>query len=264
MANSGGGVILIGLRNSGKHSGVNVADIIQYDPANVTNKVASYINQQFSDFEILSLRRGGGLVAAVVIGAADTPMVFVRPGTYPVPGNRQETAFARGTVYFRHGAKSEPGTTDDLRRFVEARVEQLRKRWLAGVRKVVNAPVGSEVFVARPAAGMVSSVIRGRVVSDPGAPGFIPENADEVWPYRQIDVIRKVNARLKGKAHINSHDILCVRRAHNIDKNRRFMYRPYKKSIPQYSREFIDWLVAQYNKDAEFFQKARAIHRSSG
>jgi hypothetical protein len=61
-----------------------------------------------------------------------------------MPG-KQKTAFSVGTVYFRHGAKSEPGTSDDIRKVIERQLEFIRKSWIKSVKKVVQAPPGSQI-----------------------------------------------------------------------------------------------------------------------
>jgi hypothetical protein len=48
-------------------------------------------------------------------------------------------------VYFRHGAKSEPATTADLREFVDRRVEEVRQVWIGRIRLVVEAPEEARV-----------------------------------------------------------------------------------------------------------------------
>jgi len=50
----------------------------------------------------------------------------------------RRNVFSVGTVYFRHGAKSEPGTSDDLRQFLEREIEATRRTWLDGIAKVVE------------------------------------------------------------------------------------------------------------------------------
>jgi hypothetical protein len=94
------------------------------------------------------LEKGSVRIAALQIEASDVPMVFTKPGTYQIQGSsRQKTAFSQGTVYFRHGAKSEPGNSEDLRQVIERRLEDIRRQWIEGVRKVVRAPQGSEVAI---------------------------------------------------------------------------------------------------------------------
>jgi hypothetical protein len=89
-----------------------------------------------------------------------------------------------------------------------------------------------------------------------------PAEADSLWPHRQIDVIKKANLELKDEAKISSHDILCVKKQHGVDKISEFTYRPFAKSSPQYSDAFIGWLVDQFRRDPLFFEKARAQYKS--
>jgi hypothetical protein len=99
------------------------------------------------------------------------PIVFQKPGTYDTGTGKQKTAFSVGTVYFRHGAKSEPGTSDDLRAVVERQLEVIRHSWIKGVRKVVQAPAGSQIIAVRPGEknGTASFAPTVRVVNDPSA-----------------------------------------------------------------------------------------------
>ena len=135
LANSGGGVIIFGVDNNGAPVGNDVGPILKLDPANITDKISAYIGIPFSDFEVTEVTKGSATLAALEIGAAETPIIFVRPGTYPIAGNKQITAFGRGTVYFRHGAKSELGISDDLRQVVDRRLEEIRKQWINGVQR---------------------------------------------------------------------------------------------------------------------------------
>ena len=136
MANSAGGLIVIGVCNDGTVATKSVAAVLSLDPAKITDQIERYTGTHFGDIEIIQTRRGRKNVAIIAIGdAGDTPLVFIKPGTYVPAGetSRQKTAFLKGTVYFRHGAKSEPGTTADLRAFIERRVEKMRDVWLGRV-----------------------------------------------------------------------------------------------------------------------------------
>src|SRR5438309_1013557 len=148
IANSGGGIIAIGVNDDGSSSASDVRPVLGLDPADICNKVEKYAGCCYSDFRVVETKVDGNCVACLVMGEVRTPIVFTRPGTYQIPGsNQQKTAFSQGTVYFRHGPKSEPGTADDLRGFIEREVERLRSAWLENVRKVVEAPAGSKVVV---------------------------------------------------------------------------------------------------------------------
>ena len=186
-------------------------------------------------------------------------MIFTRPGTYNIDGGRQKTAFSKGTIYFRHGAKSEPGDSNDLSRVIEGRLEEIRKSWLSGVRKVVSAPIGHVVQVLPPDVKMSirSDAIPVRITNNKEAPAYKLETPDSTYPYRQKEVIENVNKKLRGKKIVNQYDILCVRRVYGINELRPDFYYKPKYGGPQYSEEFVDWLVESYENDPSFFDTAR-------
>lgn len=174
IANSGGGIIIFGLDNVGTPTGQPIDAVAKVDPADVANKVGKYTGTVGLELEILEVSKESHPLVAFLIHAASTPFVFEKPGQYDVGGGKQRTAFGMGTVYFRHGAKSEPGSTSDIRMAVEHSVEVIRKSWIKGVRKVVQAPPGSQIVIAH---SMNKSFSRTepaeaavRVVTDPGAP----------------------------------------------------------------------------------------------
>jgi hypothetical protein len=174
MANSGGGVILIGVDNHGQANGFDVRPLLKFDSADITNKIHKYTGVQFAEFEVLEVEKGGNKVAALNIQGVSIPIVFIKPGTYDIGGGKQKTAFGIGTIYFRHGAKSDPGNTEDIRKAIERQLESIRKEWTRGVRKVVKAPTGSKILVIpskvkAPDADKPTSL---RVVSDLSAPAI--------------------------------------------------------------------------------------------
>lgn len=256
MANSGGGVIVFGVSDDGSPAALPLPVL---DPAKITDQVAKYTGVEFSDFEITPDRRDESDVLLLVIEGAETPLVFHKPGTYPVAGGKQETAFGKGTVYFRHGAKSEPGTTADLQGAINRAVDEQRRKWNRGIRKVLTAPKGAQIEVVDGGgrAGIGTSV-PARVVVSADAPAVARiENADGTWPHRQADVINRVNAQIGRKA-INGYDIQCVRKIFDLERRHpEFVYKPFAKSSPQYSDAFVDWLIQEYAKDEQFFGNLR-------
>ena len=58
---------------------------------------------------------------------------------------------------------------------------------------------------------------------------------------------------------MNSHDLVAVRYAHEIDENKcpDLMLKTHSSSAPQFSDSFIDWLFGAYSKDSELFVVAR-------
>lgn len=263
MANSGGGILVIGVRDNGTPSSADVSGVLSVDTAVISDKIARYTGVQFGDFEIYEGRRGRKKVAIIEIGGAtEAPIAFTNVGSYEVPDKgdkqKQKTAFSKGTVYMRHGAKSAPATTADLRAFIDRRLDQIRKGWMSGLRQIVDAPPGSRVALVQ-AADEGGTPTRIQLTDDPAAPLFARLRADDTHPHRQTEVIDELNRRLGARAHVNPYDILSVRRIHGITEDSRptFAYEPNHAST-QYSDAFIDWLEAQFNRDRNFFEKAKA------
>jgi hypothetical protein len=258
IANTGGGVILIGVDNQGDPTGFDVKPILEIDSADITNKIHKYTGVQFSEFEISEEEKHGCTIAALTIHGVSIPIVFTKPGTYDIGGGKQKSAFAAGTVYFRHGAKSEPGNTEDIRRVIERQLESVRKHWIRGVRKVVTAPQGSRIVVASGEVKESSSpeATPIRIVDDPKAPAYRKIDYDISHPYRLKDVVPKLNAKLKGKATVSPYDVLCLRRSYDLDGNSIYCHKPLFASM-QYSDAFVDWVAEQFAKDSQLFEKAR-------
>jgi len=254
MANSGGGVIVFGLHNDGSPSGSDVTAILGLDSATVTDKVNKYANHQFSGFSIQRCEKSGNVLAAMKISPSNLPMVFERPGTYDIGGGKQKNVFGVGTVYFRHGAKSEPGNSEDLRKSFDRQLERVREGWLANVRQVVEAPLGSAVFMV--SASSDPNALPVRISDDPNAPIIGGISPDRTHPYRQKELIDALNVELPPGVKVNQYDIQCVRKQFDIESKLAFHYHP-KFGGHQYSPAFASWILKQYLDDPNFFQKTR-------
>lgn len=172
IANSGGGIIVFGLDSAGAPAGVSIDHLASIDPADIGNKLAKYTGPVDLEFEIRSLEKEGRALLAVLIQPVSIPLVFQKPGTYEIGGGKQRMAFGVGTIYFRHGAKSEPGTSEDIRRFIERQLEHIRRDWIKGVRRIVQAPPGSQIVTLQaPSRGRTGPLLppRVRAVNDPNA-----------------------------------------------------------------------------------------------
>jgi len=255
LANSGGGVLIFGIADDGNPSAFDCAALDKLDPAVLTDKIHKYTGQQFHAFTFLPVVKRGKTLFAIAVEATRVPIVFSKPGTYDVGGGKQKTAFSSGTVYFRHGAKSEPANADDLRVFIEDRIEEMRKAWFEGIVKVVEAPPGSQVQITSPAAA-VGEAARVRLVNDPAAPAYRQVSVDETHPYRQKEVVAQFNKRVGVAKKIVPYHIQCVRLAHNIDDNATFCYRLSHASA-RYSQAFVDWIVQSYTTSPDFFDDAK-------
>jgi hypothetical protein len=243
MANSGGGVIVLD----------GVAGV---DEELLHEQLGRYAEPEFEGFEVEPVSRNGRpSVAVVVDGVRNAPLVFTQTGR--VGGDH--VAFVRGGLYFRHGAKSEAATGEDVRDFIRRQLEATRTQWLANIRQVMHAPDGAEVAVIETAErdeeGRPTLI---RLTTDPHAPLYGQVDPDQSHPYRQKEVIREVNARL-GEGSVNAFDVLSVRRVHAISEQTRpeFVHVP-KFGSPQYSDAFVEWIVSEQQRDSQFFERAKA------
>lgn len=261
MANSGGGAIVIGCDNQGKPLGSNISSVLGLDPAILTDQIYKYTGVQFSDVGIIEKKKGRYQVAIIVVGPTTVPIVFTKPGVYRIDPKTQKTAFSAGTVYFRHGAKSEPGNTDDIRNTIDRQIEAMRKTWLKGVRKVVDAPAGSLVYTFPPSVEVRESTSPDakaiRIVDDPDAPAYKKIDYDISHPHQQKDVITIVNRELPDEYKINQHDIQCIKRLHKIEAKEAYCHRSKFTGFPQYTNAFVQWLLSEFKKDNRFFLTCR-------
>lgn len=259
IANSGGGFIVIGCLNNGHAVGVSDSLLKALDSATTDAKVFTYTGAHLKSVTATAHEKDGKPVVVVRIADAEYPMSFIKVGNYAIDGGKgQKTAFNQGNLYFRHCAKSEAAHPDDLRKFVDRKIAQVKEFWLAGIRQVVEAPTDTVVTV-------VPSEVRLSNASDAPSIKITPEiieklvkapMVDHTHPFRQKEVIEEFNKRMVEKVHINTHDLLCVRRAHSIHRDLKYCYN-MNWSSPRYSEAFVVWLVQQFTADSQFFVKAR-------
>lgn len=259
IANSGGGYLLFGVKRNGVPSGWDPKPVLDLDPAHITDKVKAYTGEEFSEFEMQEAVKSDQTIAIPIVKSVGVPMVFTQPGTYSVAQGKQKTAFSRGTVYFRHGAKSEPANSQDLRDCIEREVEHNRRSWLKNIRKVVNAPAGHHVSVLPPEVieSFLPTAHPIRIVDDPQAPAYRKIDPDQTHPFRQKEIVEIINQGLQGRKKITPYDVYCVRKVYAIDRNKPHFFYKSKFASPQYSRTFADWLVEEYERNPLLFDDAR-------
>lgn len=240
LANSGGGVVV-----------VDESDLVREE---LRVRLERYAAPAYDRFELHSVRRDGAAMAAVLVGDVEgMPLVFTQEGRYG-----EHVAFTGGGLFFRHGAKSEAATGEDIRDFIKRQLDSTRHQWLSNIRAVMHAPGGAEIAVVEAAErdeeGRPTLI---RLTTDPSAPLYGQIDPDLSHPYRQKEVVREVNARLRGR-EVNAFDILSVRRIHEISEESHpdFVHVP-KFGSPQYSEAFVAWLVDQDAKDPNFFERAK-------
>jgi hypothetical protein len=223
LANSGRGVVVLD----------GVGDL---DEELLHERLERYVEPEFEPFTVVPISRGGRPATAIVVEGAANPLVFTRQGR---SGDR--IAFGRGGVYFQ--------------------LDATRTQWLRNIRAVMQAPGGAEVAVIETAErdeeGRPKLI---RLTTDPHAPLYGQIDPDQSHPCRQKEVIAEVNARLDGTT-VNAFDVLSVRRVHSITEQSRpeFVHVP-KFGSPQYSDAFVDWLVGEFEREPQFFARAKKAY----
>jgi hypothetical protein len=229
LANSGGGVVVL-------HADVRV------DRDELVRRIGF---DRFTFDEVA--RNGASAVAIVVEPVGDAPILV------------------DGHAYFRHGGKSRPATAEDLRKFLERRLDLVRRHWLKSIREVLIAPEGAHVAVVETTErDEHGEPVLIRLSADPNAPVYGRLDPDRTHPYRQKEVVSEVNRKLPEGVEVKGYDILSVRRVHEISEERQpeFTHVP-KFGSPQYSDAFVDWIVEQHASDPEFFTKAKEKYTRS-
>lgn len=259
IANSGGGALAVGIDNSGAASRSDVKPVLTHDHAKYCDTIRKYTLQNFCDFEVVDAEKDGHAVAVFLINPPDYPLVFERPGTYAIENNtKQITVFGQGTVFFRHGAKSEHGTSDDLRRFMQQRIREMEDQLMKGMRRVSEAPRGSQLQVVSSLSIDHSqpNAVAVRMANDPNAPGVVGIDRGKLCPYRQKEVIAKLKERVPGGSIPTTHDMWAINKVYRIPTKEEFCWEP-DFSSKQYSDAFIDWLAEKLQTDPEFLRHAR-------
>lgn len=268
MANSGGGIIVFGLQKDGNITENDVKPILSLDQASITDKINSYTHTQFADFEVKSVEKKGIVLAAIIVKGVNIPMVFVKEGAYFIPEKKKtDIAFARGTIYFRHGAKSEPGNNDDLREVIERHVQGVRKEWLERVQMITEASPGSQIRILSSMEQESDDLgaLSFRITNDPSAPTIYREmiavNPNRTHTLRRDDVVLKIREFIPNNMTFTSYDVYVIRKVFNVDENSEFYFKP-KFGSPQYSEKFIKWVLREYKEDREFFLKTRVQYKN--
>jgi hypothetical protein len=261
MANTNGGVIIFGLEDDGTCSSEDVSSLLGFDVAKITDQIAKYTQTQFSSFFVFSITRSAKRLSAIGVFPARLPIVFTKPGTYAVDASTQKTAFGKGTVYFRHGAKSESADQNDIKDAFYRELSRVREEWFRNVRLVSEAEPGTQVVMVSPTAPFANV----RLSDDPSAPAVRVRNLSETHPYRQSEAIKKIKQSAKSAGTMNSHDIQCVKLAENLNPDTRpdLVHRPHSLASPQYSEAFVQFVSEKIAANSNYLIECRAHHKKS-
>jgi hypothetical protein len=244
MANSGGGTIVV----------VGHDDLA----SELQRLLTEHLGQPFGDFTARSESREAAPIGVIEVAAREgAPLVFDVDGNDTAEDGQTTTVFRRGTVYVRHGRRSDPARSKDVARLVDREVDRQRRALQRNVRKASSAPKGSEVLIVSAREPTLFPTVR--VVDDPRAPTLARTDFDVTHPFRQKELVATLNERAGG-VHITAFDIQCVRRVHHIDDHPEFFHQP-KFGSPQYSEAYVEWLLSELARDPQFFEIAKALDK---
>lgn len=261
FANTKGGVLVFGIEDDGSVSTFDCSALMALDQATLVDQVRKYTDVNHKGLYISEVIREKKSFPCIVVEPIGVPLVFTKVGTYETEPGKQKNAFSVGTIYVRHGSKSEPCTRADLQHWIDAELDNQREQWLGNIRKVVEAEPGATVVVLSPSSLPTASPVR--LTSDPTAPVVRLQKLSDEYPFRQSDVINSVNRRLAGAASINNHDIQTIKfhLAVNPNDTPQYIHKPHDMASPQYTAAFIDLIVTSYEKDNSFFLRCRQVWR---
>jgi hypothetical protein len=237
LANSGGGVILFGVDRSGNPTGSDLAGI---DSEAIAERLYDATGIRI-DLEAHDLRKRSQQVVALLVDEAETPLVL------------------EGRAFFRHGSRSEPGTTADVAAMMNRRLVTERRSWLAAVRRVLREP--APILPSEIRESESPQAVPIRVVDDPRAQAFRLVDYDKTHPYRQKELLAELRLRNPG-LNINQFDLLAVRHAHDTDARPEFSHKGLF-GTRQYSPKFLDWLQEQITQNPRFLLDAREQYQKA-
>lgn len=260
MANSQGGTVLIGITDSGDAAPPGKPLPVDLDPAEVADKISAATGCNPPELRVIPCRHPAGFdVLAIEVDPVSVPLVFERDGNY-TQNNQTRSAYRKGSLYFRHGAKSEPASNDDIRAVCKRAEAAGRAELKADLRLVMEADPGSKVTVVAPGGTATpppdsspsSSAIR--LVDDPAAPVIQHLSPDQTHPYRQKELVAELCRATSQR--VTGHDIQVLRRLYAIDSDPNFSHKS-KYGTRQYSTAFCDWIAGKCGADPEFLSKSR-------
>lgn len=211
MANTIGGHIIIGVDDLSFRlvgCSTDLLDIIT--PEDILNKINPFLAPELEDIRFRRLEWDGQEFGIIYVPESSPIVhVFAKGGNYTLADTgKQKCAFAKGSIYVRHGPKSEIITYKDLDRMFRKYALVDRRRLQEGLRRVVAAPAGSEVIIkgtGRMELGSGPSAVQVRLTDDPSAPavkGLLdpsqPKSLDElitahvkVWKSSRDNIMSK-------------------------------------------------------------------------
>lgn len=231
-----------------------------------------------------------------VLGERKFGLIYTAPSkTKPVVCTRNNNNLRDGEVYYRYQGETRLIASAELHGLIKALLDSERKSWRDLLNRTAQtAP--SSTYLLDTSTGRASGESGSFVLSDQlldrvnfiqegrfdeggeptlrvigdvevvrtetvPVPQLVPTNPAETHPLLQMNLISELNKEF-GDGLVNSYDMLCVRRIHDIDADPEYFYHNTIGShSPQYSHQYLEWLKEQYLQNPNFFIDAKQRYK---
>ncbi|MEX0784386.1 MAG: ATP-binding protein [Dehalococcoidia bacterium] len=145
LTNSGGGLLVYGVRDDGTRVGLERSLSRDLDAAKINDRLSRYVTGiQFnvSNFEMKYYKQ---LFLFLFFRSVPGLVVFDKDGNY-TDGGQTKVAFNAGVIYVRRGTKKTAATQADINAIVRRLAENQAREFLARVERVASLPLGAEII----------------------------------------------------------------------------------------------------------------------
>jgi hypothetical protein len=152
MHNSGGGVLLFGIRNDGTEIGMASSMANHFDPANLNNKLRRYHVSSQVRTSFIERSYYGKIYGFLFVHTGSTLLVFDSDLQIPNKAGKSETIARAGVVYVRRGSASAPARQIDLEAALSDLLGRGVRTFLARVEQVATLPPTTQLIAQQPGA----------------------------------------------------------------------------------------------------------------
>lgn len=153
MANSGGGVLILGVDDDGTRRGLGESRLRDLDPTRVNGKIEPKAPGARLGVSYYELTYYGRIYGFVAVEPHDTLIVFDRDWAYSTASGRMRTVIHPGVVYVRGVAETRPARQGDLARIVQRLIESGSRQFLARIERLAAVPLSAELVAYDPVGG---------------------------------------------------------------------------------------------------------------
>lgn len=254
FANTDGGVLLFNIDDNGKIC--NYEDY-KIDLAPLVDKIYKYTGTQYDCIDHVNIERKDGIINAIHISKSKYPLLFEKDGEYK-SDKKVKHEFRKGTIYVRHGSKSEIANSNDIRNLINERIDEHMHDFFDKIQIFMDTPAEAHDSIS---VTKLSDTIR--ITNDPNAPEFRAEKSDKTHCRRMGYVVEEMNKYINKGQQISQQDIQYVKQYYNIDINSPYCYISKHYPCPVYNDAFIEWLKSEYDKNKMLFINARKAARNN-